>query len=78
MKIPSKDLGSQANAVMSNLSAVAGANGIDVKVPEFIDIKGLITGFVDKPIIKLDLADQASNVADDISGRSIRGKNYQG
>jgi len=66
MKIPSKDLGAQANAVMGSLSALAGSNGVDVKVPEFIDIKGLITGTVDKPIIKLDLADQASNVADDI------------
>ncbi len=71
MKIPSKDLGAQANAVMNNLSALAGANGVDVKVPEFIDIKGLITGTIDKPVIKLDLANQANNAADNIKEQVI-------
>ena len=61
MKIPSKDLGAQANALMGGLASLAG-----LEVPEFIDIKGLITGTVQKPIVKLDLANQVSNVADDL------------
>ena len=66
IKIPSKDLGAEANAFMSNLSGIAGSNGIDVKIPEIIDIKGLITGTVQDPKISLDLKDQANNVVDDI------------
>ncbi len=66
IKIPSSELGSSANEIAGKLSALAGANGLDVNMPEIIDIKGLITGTVQKPKISLDLKQQAQNVVEDI------------
>lgn len=70
-KIPSSELGSAANEVMSNLSNQASNVGINVKVPEFIDVKGLITGLITKPEIKFNLKDQVKNAADNIKDQVI-------
>ncbi len=66
IKIPSSELGSSANEIAGKLSALAGANGLNVNMPEFIDINGLITGTVQKPKISLDLKQQGQNVVEDI------------
>jgi len=70
-KIPSSELGSAANQVMNNLSAQANNLGLNVKVPEFIDVKGLITGLITKPVIKFNLKEQANNVAENIKDQVV-------
>ncbi len=66
LKIPSKDLGNQANALMGSLAGIAQSNGVNVKVPEIIDIKGKIVGTVDKPKLKLNLKQQTQDVGKQI------------
>ena len=66
MKIPSKELGSQANALMGSLANMASANGVNMKVPEIIEINGRIEGTVDHPKLVLDLKQQAQDVGEQI------------
>lgn len=70
-KIPSSELGSAANEVMNNLSAQAGNVGLNIKVPEFIDVKGLITGLITKPEIKFNLKDQGKNAVDNVKEQIV-------
>jgi len=70
-KIPSSELGSAANEVMNNLSAQAGNVGLNVKVPEFIEVKGLITGLITKPEIKFNLKDQGKNAVDNVKEQVV-------
>lgn len=70
-KIPTSELGSTANELLGNLSAQAGGLGINIKVPEFIDIKGLITGLITKPEIKFNLKDQAKGAVDNVKDQVI-------
>ncbi|NPD44215.1 AsmA-like C-terminal region-containing protein [Lentimicrobium sp. S6] len=64
--IPSSELGSQANAVASQLFAEAGKLGLDVQTPETIKFKALIGGTLSQPKVGLDLKNSASNMADDL------------
>jgi vacuolar-type H+-ATPase subunit H len=66
IKVPSSELGSSANEIAGKLSALAGANGVNISMPEVIDINGLITGTVQKPKISLDLKQQGQDVVNDI------------
>jgi len=66
LKIPSSELGSSANEIASNLSALAGANGLNVNMPKIININGKITGTVQDPKISLDLKQQGQDVVEDI------------
>ncbi len=64
--IPSSELGSQANAVASQLFAEAGKLGLDVQTPETIKFRALIGGTLTEPKVSLDLKNSASNMADEL------------
>lgn len=64
--IPSSELGSQANAVASQLFAKAGKLGLDVQTPETIKFKALVGGTLTEPKVSLDLKNSASNMVDDL------------
>lgn len=64
--IPSSELGSQANAIASQLFAEAGKLGLDVQTPETIKFKALVGGTLSQPKVSLDLKNSASNMADDL------------
>ncbi len=70
-KVPTSELGSAANEVLGNLSSQAGNVGLNIKVPEFIDIKGLITGLITKPEIKFNLKDQAKSAAENVKDQVV-------
>jgi len=66
VKVPTSELGSSANQIFSNLSNQASGVGLNVKMPEFIDVKGLITGIISNPKISFNFKDQAKNAAENI------------
>ena len=70
-KVPTSELGSAANEIFGNLSNQASAVGLNIKMPEFIDIKGLITGLITKPDIKFNLKDQAKGAAENVKDQVV-------
>jgi uncharacterized protein involved in outer membrane biogenesis len=70
-KIPTSELGSTANELLGNLSSQAGGLGLNIKMPEFIDVKGLITGPVTKPEIKFNLKNQAKDAVENVKDQVV-------
>ncbi len=52
--IPAKLLGSQAGALMGNLTSLAKQKGINFEAPENLDVKINLTGTFDKPKVAID------------------------
>ena len=68
-KIPRSEFGNEANAVLNNLISKAKTNGIELKNNDKINIKALITGTLDKPIVKINLKEAADNIKDDLKNQ---------
>jgi cell division septum initiation protein DivIVA/anthranilate/para-aminobenzoate synthase component II len=66
IKIPSSELGAKANEIFAGMSNTASQLGVNIKVPEVIDVKGLIEGTVLEPKLKFNLKDQVNNVVEDV------------
>ncbi len=66
LKIPRSEIGAQANQLVNGLSALAGANGVNINLNEIININGLITGTIQDPKISLDLKSQAKDAIQDV------------
>ncbi len=62
--IPSSVFGAQANKVANTLFGEVGKFGVDLKVPEYINLKTIITGTLTQPEVKLDRKGQESSLAD--------------
>lgn len=64
--IPRSELGSAANGAVNNLLAQANAKGANLTLGDKIKINAEIGGTITKPVVKVDLKDAATNVADDL------------
>jgi vacuolar-type H+-ATPase subunit H len=70
MKIPTKMLGGDANALMNDLIANANKSGANLNTVDEIPVTLKITGTVDDPKIKTDLKKSASSVMDDLKDQA--------
>ncbi len=64
--IPRSELGSAANSAMNNLMAQANSKGANLTMGDKIKLNAEVGGTVTKPVVKVDMKDAASNVADDL------------
>jgi len=69
--MPRSELGSSANAVINNLVSQAASQGVNANVGERIKVNALVTGTSSNPQIKLDLKDQAKNMANDLKNQAM-------
>ncbi|NSW44303.1 MAG: AsmA family protein [Bacteroidales bacterium] len=66
MNVPKQALGSQANEIIGQWMGLAKQNGVNLKTPDIIPVKGLIGGTLTKPEIKLNLKDMAQNTVETV------------
>jgi len=66
MNVPKQALGSQANEIIGQWMGLAQQNGVNLKTPDIIPVKGLIGGTLTKPEIKLNLKDMAQNTVETV------------
>lgn len=66
MKVPRSLMGEKGNAYINNLIVQVNNKGIPVKVGEIVPIQVKMTGFIKKPIIKTDIKQTTSKLADDL------------
>ena len=56
LKIPREELGGAVNEGAGYLESIAGKNGIDISLGEYIDVNVLATGTIDKPKYKAEIS----------------------
>ncbi|NMC98566.1 MAG: AsmA family protein [Bacteroidales bacterium] len=66
MNVPKQALGNQANEIIGQWMGMASQNGVNLKTPDIIPIKGLIGGTLTKPDIKLNLKNMAQNTVETV------------
>lgn len=62
LNIPRNELGTQANAALSNVFAQANRAGVDLKASENIDVAIKLTGTVTQPKVQVDWAKIGNNI----------------
>lgn len=63
MKVPRRYLGANGNALVNNLAAKAGSQGIAVTIPDMVDLNVKMGGTITSPVIKTDLKQAAGDVS---------------
>ena len=66
MKVPRSMIGAQGNALINSLTQKASSNGIPVKLSDTLNLNVKMEGTMTNPIIKTDLNETASTVANEM------------
>jgi len=66
MKVPRKYLGTNGNALISNLAAQANSKGVPVTLSDMVDLNVKMGGSIANPIIKTDLKQTAGDVTKEL------------
>jgi len=66
MNVPKQVLGSQANEIIGQWMGIAQQSGVNLKTPDIIPVKGLISGTLTQPEIKLNLKDMTQNTVETV------------
>jgi hypothetical protein len=66
MKLPRKYLGTNGNALISNLAAQANSKGIPITLADVVDLNVKMEGSITKPVIKTDLKQAAGDVTNEL------------
>ncbi len=71
MKLPRSLLGSQGNALVSNLASQASAKGIPVNIGETVNLNVKMGGTITNPTVKPDLKGAAGNATDQLKQQAL-------
>lgn len=71
MKLPRKYLGTQGNAVVSNLVTQASNKGVPVTVGDVVNLKVTMRGNLNDPTIKTDLKESAGDATAELSQQAV-------
>lgn len=66
MKLPRAMMGEKGNAYINNLAVQASNKGVPVKLSEVVNLTVKMTGSINNPVIKTDLKQSASSLAEDL------------
>ena len=71
MKVPRSMMGAQGNALVNSLAQQASSKGIPIKLSDTLNLNVKMEGTITNPIIKTDLKQVASSVADEMKQQAM-------
>jgi len=71
MAVPRTLMGSQGNAMLSNLVGQAASKGVKVQLPEKVNLAVKLGGTITKPTIQTDLKDVAGNAVNNVKQQLV-------